>query len=56
VRGQSGVLMQENRAYYERRAIQERIAAETASNDKAREAHRQMAEHYAAQANSEQAN
>jgi hypothetical protein len=45
--------MQNNRAYFTRRADEERSAAENATNDQARQAHRQMAERYAEQANSE---
>jgi hypothetical protein len=47
--------MPNNRAYFTRRADEERSAAERATNDKAREAHRQMAERYAEQASSEPA-
>jgi hypothetical protein len=47
--------MPNNRAYFTRRSDEERSAAEKATNDKAREAHRQMADCYAEQANSEPA-
>jgi hypothetical protein len=42
--------MNNNRDYFARRADEERSAADRATNDKAREAHRQMAKHYEEQA------
>lgn len=42
--------MNNNRDYFARRAGEERSAANRATNDKAREAHRQMAERYEEQA------
>lgn len=42
--------MQNNQAYFTRRADEERSAAEKATNEKAREAHRRMAERYDEQA------
>lgn len=43
--------MESDRSYYTRRALEERSAAEKATNPKAREAHRQIAERYEQQAN-----
>ena len=50
-----GARMERDQAYFTRRAVEERSAADKCDNLKARQAHQQMAERYEQQAQTEDA-
>lgn len=50
-----GVRMERDQAYFARRALEERSAADNSDNPKAREAHQRMAERYEQQSQTEDA-